>query len=254
MENPLNRFKIHFSGDKEIYHSIKNIFGFYPGNIFLYTLALRHRSVAKTVASGTKMSNERLEYLGDAILGAVVADFLFKKYPLKDEGFLTDMRSKIVSRASLNKLAQKMGIDKLIIVDSDPNKHFRSINGDAFEAVIGALFLDKGYNFSYKIIVERIINVHFDIDQLQDTQMNHKSTLLEHCQKNKKELVYNVVKELGVGYRKQFEVEVVVDGKVLATARDYSIKGAEKLSAEKAFNKLVNGNSSNSPNSGSKPV
>ena len=239
MFNPLHRVKIQFSTDKEIYQSIKNIFGFYPGNIFLYKLALRHRSVAKKVADGTRMSNERLEYLGDAILGAVVADYLFKKFPLRDEGFLTDMRSKIVSRASLNKLSQKMGIDKLILVDNDSNKHFRSINGDAFEAMIGALFLDKGYDYSVHIIVKRILGVHFDMDELQTTEMNHKSTLLEYCQKNKISLEYKVVNEVGNGYRKQFEVEVIVDGKSLAKAIDYSIKGAEKLGAEKAFVKLV---------------
>ena len=239
MLNPLHRVKIHFSTDKEIYQSIKNIFGFYPGNIFLYKLALRHRSVAKKVADGTKMSNERLEYLGDAILGAVVADYLFKKFPLKDEGFLTDMRSKIVSRSSLNKLSQKMGIDKLILVDNDSNKHFRSINGDAFEAMIGALFLDKGYDYSVQIIVNRIIGVHFDMDMLQSTEMNHKSTLLEYCQKNKLNLEYKVINEVGNGYRKQFEVEVIVDGKSFAKAVDYSIKGAEKLGAEKAYTSLV---------------
>lgn len=242
--NLLHRVKIQFSTDKEIYQSIKNIFGFYPGNIFLYQLALRHRSVAKKVADGTKMSNERLEYLGDAILGAVVADYLFKKFPLKDEGFLTDMRSKIVSRASLNKLSQKMGIDKLVLADNDGNKHFRSINGDAFEAMIGALFLDKGYNFSAKIIINRILGVHFDIDALQETKTNHKSTLLEYCQKNKLPLEYKVINEVGNGYRKQFEIEVLVDGKSLATARDYSIKGAEKLGAEKAYLSLTENQSS----------
>ena len=239
MANPIHRVKIQFSTDKNIYQSIKNIFGFYPENIFLYKLALRHRSVAKEVAGGTMMSNERLEYLGDAILGAIVADYLFMKFPLKDEGFLTDMRSKIVSRSSLNKLSQKMGIDKLVKADKENNKHFRSINGDAFEAVIGALFLDKGYDFSKKIIIKRIIGVHFDIDTLQETEINFKSTLLEYCQKRKLELEYKMVKELGIGYRKQFEVEVIVDGKTLSSSRDFSIKGAEKLAAEKAYIKLV---------------
>ncbi|NOR87101.1 MAG: ribonuclease III [Bacteroidales bacterium] len=239
MLNLLHRVKIYFSADKEIYHSIKNIFGFFPGNIFLYKLAFRHRSAAKKVADGTKMSNERLEYLGDAILGAVVADYLFKIFPLKDEGFLTDMRSKIVSRASLNKLSQKMGIDKLIKVENDSNKHFRSINGDAFEAVVGAIFLDKGYQFSYHILINRVVAVHYDMDALQRTEMNHKSTLLEYCQKNKLELEYKVVKEVGNGYRKQFEIEVVIDGKSLAKSQDFSIKGAEKLAAEKAYVKLV---------------
>lgn len=233
--NTLQRIKVYFSSDKEIYQSIKNIFGFYPGNIFLYQLALRHRSAAKEIADGVKMSNERLEYLGDAIIGAVTAEFLFKKFPLKDEGFLTDMRSKIVSRASLNKLSQKMGIDKLIQFDSDQSKHFRSINGDAFEAMVGALFLDKGYHFTKHILINRVIAVHFDLDALENSEMNHKSALLEYCQKNKLELAYNVTQELGTGYRKQFEVEVLIDGKVMSDARDYSIKGAEKLAAEKAY-------------------
>lgn len=233
--NTLQRVKVYFSSDKEIYQSIKNIFGFYPGNIFLYQLAFRHRSAAKEISEGIKMSNERLEYLGDAILGAVVADYLFKKFPLKDEGFLTDMRSKIVSRSSLNKLSQKLGVDKLIQVDADQNKHFRSINGDAFEALVGALFLDKGYNYTRHILIDRVISVHFDLEELEKSEMNHKSTLLEYCQKNKLELEYKVIKELGTGYRKQFEVEVIIDGKQMATARDYSIKGAEKLAAEKAF-------------------
>lgn len=235
----IKRIKIHFSSDKEIYQSIKNIFGFYPGNIFLYQLALRHRSAAKEISEGVKMSNERLEYLGDAILGAAVADFLFKKFPLKDEGFLTDMRSKIVSRASLNKLSQKLGIDKLIKVDNEHNKHFRSINGDAFEAMVGALFLDKGYDFTYRILIHRVVGTHFDLEELENSEMNHKSTLLEYCQKKKMELDYAVVKEIGNGYRKQFEVEAVVDGKTLSSARDYSIKGAEKLAAEKAYKILM---------------
>lgn len=233
--NSLQRIKVYFSSDKEIYQSIKNIFGFYPGNIFLYQLALRHRSAAKEIADGVKMSNERLEYLGDAIIGAVTAEFLFKKFPLKDEGFLTDMRSKIVSRASLNKLSQKMGIDRLIQFDSDQSKHFRSINGDAFEAMVGALFLDKGYHFTKHILIDRVIAVHFDLDELENSEMNHKSALLEYCQKNRLDLEYNVTQELGTGYRKQFEVEVLIDGKTMSDARDYSIKGAEKLAAEKAF-------------------
>lgn len=236
--NILQRIKIYFSSDKEIYQSIKNIFGYYPGNIFLYQLAFRHRSAAKEITDGIKISNERLEYLGDAILGAIVADYLFKKFPLKDEGFLTDMRSKIVSRSSLNKLSQKLGINKLIQVDADQNKYFRSINGDAFEALVGALFLDKGYNFARNILINRVISVHFDIDELENSEMNHKSTLLEYCQKNKLDLEYHVINELGSGYRKQFEVEVLIDGKQMSKARDYSIKGAEKLAAEKAFLKI----------------
>lgn len=238
IQTVIQRIKIYFSSEKETYKSIKNIFGFYPGNIFLYQLAFRHRSAAKKITDDIKISNERLEYLGDAILGAIVADYLFKKFPLRDEGFLTDMRSKIVSRSSLNKLSQKLGIDKLIKVASDQHIQFRFINGDAFEAVVGALFLDKGYDFTYHILINRVIAIHFDLEALEKSEMNHKSTLLEYCQKNKLDLSYNVTNEIGKGYRKQFEVEVIIDGQVAATARDYAIRGAEKLAAEKAYMKL----------------
>ena len=137
-----------FSGDKELYTAIRNIFGYYPGNISLYKLAFRHKSVAVELSNGSRVSNERLEYLGDAILGAIVAEHLFKLFPYKDEGFLTEMRSKIVSRVQLNKLSQKLGIDNLIQVNTESGNVYRSMKGDAFEAFVGALYMDKGYDFS----------------------------------------------------------------------------------------------------------
>lgn len=236
--NCLLSVKAFFSKEKAFYQSIKNIFGFYPGNIFLYKLAFRHRSAAIEKYNGVKLNNERLEYLGDAILGAIVAQLLFKKFPLKDEGFLTSMRSKIVSRTALNKLSQKLGIDQFITADTDSNKQFKSINGDAFEAFVGALYLDKGYDFTADILVNRIILVHYNLEELETTEINHKSALLEHCQKEKIELEFRLVNEIGVGYRKQFEVEVFIDGEAKEKAVDYSIKGAEKLAAEKVYNLL----------------
>ena len=145
--------RTYLSKEKNLRLSIKNIFGFYPGNIFLYKLALRHKSASRNKINGLKINNERLEYLGDAILGAVVADFLFKRFPYESEGFLTEMRSKIVSRSSLNRLSHKMGLSKLILSSKAQNSHGKSAAGDAFEAFIGALYLDKGYNFSKNIIV-----------------------------------------------------------------------------------------------------
>lgn len=236
--NILLSVKAHFSKERAFYQSIKNIFGFYPGNIFLYKLAFRHRSAAIKKYNGVKLNNERLEYLGDAILGAVVADFLFKKFPLKDEGFLTGMRSKIVSRSALNKLSQKLGINSLITADTDKNKQFKSINGDAFEAFVGALYLDKGYDFTSKVIIQRIIAVHFDLEELQNTEISHKSALLEYCQKEKLDLEFRVIGELGTGYKKQFEVEVYINGEAKEKAVDFSIKGAEKLAAEKVYTQL----------------
>jgi len=236
--NNILSVKAHLSKERAFYQAIKNIFGFYPGNIFLYKLAFRHRSAAIKKYNGVKLNNERLEYLGDAILGAIIADFLFKKFPLKDEGFLTAMRSKIVSRSALNKLSQKLGINALITADTDKNKHFKSINGDAFEAFVGALYLDKGYDFTSKIILQRIVAVHFDLDDLQNTEISHKSALLEYCQKEKLDLEFRVINEQGNGYKKQFEVEIYINGEAKDKALDFSIKGAERLAAEKVFLKL----------------
>ncbi len=217
---------------------MKNIFGYYPNNLSLYQLAFRHKSVAKELSNGTKVSNERLEYLGDAILGAVVADLLFKKFPYKDEGFLTEMRSKIVSRSQLNNLSHKLGLNKLIHSSNESKSIYKSMHGDAFEAFIGALYLDKGYQFTRKIIIDRIINVHLDIDELETQIINYKSKLVEWGQKEKKEVDFKMVEEIGDGFKKQFLVKIFVDGDVVESGQDFSIKGAEQIAAEKAFLKL----------------
>lgn len=229
--------KGYFSSDKDFISSIRNIFGFCPGNVSLYKLAFLHRSVA-IESNGHKLSNERLEYLGDAVLSSVVADYLFKKFPYKDEGFLTEMRSKIVSRQQLNKLSRKLGLKKFIQSNQDSKSFFRSMDGDAFEAFIGALYLDRGYNFTRKIIINRIINVHFDIDDLEHTEVNFKSKLIEWSQKERKEVDFHVVTEVGNGNSKQYIVEIKVDNNTCAIGQDYSIKGAEKIAAEKAYSSL----------------
>lgn len=239
MKVPVSSFiKTCFSSDKSLYKYIRNIFGFYPGNIFLYKLAFRHKSVAKEVISGVRVSNERLEYLGDAVLSSAVADFLFKKFPLKDEGFLTEMRSKIVNRSQLNKISKKLGLDRFIESDQDTKNLCKSINGDTFEAFIGALYLDKGYKLTKKIIFDRIINVHYDIEELEKQENNYKSKLLEWAQKEKHEISFNVTNEKGDGYNKQYEVEIRIDNKQVSIAQDFSIKGAEQIASEKAFAKI----------------
>ncbi len=206
--------------------------------MYLYQLASRHKSVAKELYNGIRVSNERLEYLGDAILDAVVADLLFKKFPFKDEGFLTDMRSKIVSKVQLSKLARKLGLNTLIISNTESKAQGKSINGDAFEAFIGAMYLDKGYIFSKKIIINRIINVHLDLDDLVTQTINYKSKLIEWGQKEKKDIDFKVVKEIGEGFKKQYVVSLFVEGKPIESGRDYSIKGAEQMASEKATAKL----------------
>ncbi len=230
-----NKLRFYFSSDKKLYQSIKNIFGYYPGNIHLYKLAFRHKSATTKKINGIRLNNERLEYLGDAILSAVIADFLFKTFPYENEGFLTEMRSKIVSRAALNKLSLKLGLQQLIRAGNDPSAKAKSAGGDAFEALIGALYLDKGYNFTRKIIINRIVNIHFDIEQLIESEISYKSKLNEWAQKVKRNVVFHVEKEIGEKHKKQYLVAVKVDNKIISRSQDYSIKGAENLAAEKAW-------------------
>lgn len=226
----------HASSDKKLIHSIKNMFGFRPGNVFLYKLAFLHKSVSQEALNGVKINNERLEFLGDAVLDAVTADFLFKTFPTKDEGFLTEMRSKIVSRVSLNKLSQRLGLDHL--VQLDPSGTYRSFRGDAFEAFVGAVYLDKGYRFTRKLIIEQIIKRYYNMDDLVSQELNFKSKMVEWAQKEKKQLVFQVVDETGSGYKKQYIVAVIVDDVPVSQGRDYSIKGAEQLAAEKAWQSI----------------
>ncbi|HPK04275.1 MAG TPA: ribonuclease III [Bacteroidales bacterium] len=231
-------FKAIFSPDRELYLKLKNIFGFYPNNISIYQLAFRHKSCALRHFNGIRISNERLEFLGDAVLDAIIADHLFKLFPYKDEGFLTQMKSKIVSRNHLNKLSSKLGIDKLIQCSQETIPHHKSMKGDAFEAFIGALYLDKGYRITRSIIIDRIIRLHVDMDEMVTMDTNFKSRLLEWTQREKKTLEFKVIDEVGSGYHKQYIVELLIDQVVFGRGQDYSIKAAEQQAAEKALEKI----------------
>ncbi|MEI6124447.1 MAG: ribonuclease III, partial [Bacteroidota bacterium] len=225
--------------NKELSKLIKNILGFKPTNIRLYQLAFSHRSVAQEIIKGYKNSNERLEYLGDAVLSSVIADYLFHTYPMKGEGFLTEMRSKLVSRNNLNKLAQKMGFDKLINIELGNGNIYRSKNGDAFEAIIGAIYLDKGYKFTHKIILHRIIKCYIDIEELEKKEFNFKSVLIEYAQKEKKYLDFKVIEYSGQGYNKQYLVAVYYNDQLISKGYGYSIKEAEQSCAESACSILI---------------
>ena len=148
------------------------------------------------------------------------------------------MRSKIVSRASLNKLSVKLGLDELILSGTDTSNQSKSANGDAFEAFLGALYLDKGFDFTRKILINRIISIHFDMDQVVEEQVSYKSRMIEWAQKEKRELQFEVIEEIGEKQQKQYLVAVKVDGVSISQSQDYSIKGAEKLAAEKAYQLL----------------
>ena len=185
-----------------------------------------------------KINNERLEFLGDAILDAITAEYLFKTFPLKDEGFLTEMRSKLVNRTQLNKLAQKMGLDTLVNLDTSLSNQYKSFQGDALEALIGALYLDKGYDFTNNIVLERIIKHYFNINEVVNQELNFKSRMIEWAQRERKQIVFNVVDEIGSGYKKQYIIEIEIDNMPLSRGQDYSIKGAEQLAAEKAWTRI----------------
>src|SRR4051812_8489282 len=234
-------YKLYFSKDKAFLNKLKNILGFVPGNTILYKMAFRHRSVAKVLKNGSRSSNERLEFLGDAILGSVIAELLFKSYPYKEEGFLTEMRSKIVNRANLNQLARKMGFDQLIVFDQKmvniQTKH-HSMLGDAFEALIGAIYLDKGYNFTKEFLIKRIVKPYIDIHTLELTETNFKSKLIEWCQRQGKDFTFDMVENEAGESAKLFTIKVVVDGETYGIGRDYNKKNAEKLAAEKACEAL----------------
>lgn len=239
---PFSRiYKLYFSPNRNYIRSLENLLGFIPGNLRLYRMAFRHRSVAIEVKNGAKNSNERLEFLGDAILGSVIAEILFKMYPYKDEGFLTEMRSKIVSRANLNQLAKKLGLDEHIEYDNriiGHNNKQGSLLGDTFEAMIGAIYLDKGYNFTRNFLISRIIKPHIDIHTLELTETNFKSKLIEWCQRHGKDVSFEVIANDEGENSKLFTIQISVDGESCAIGRDYNKKNAEKLAAEKACEHL----------------
>lgn len=230
---------VQVSKDKVLYTAIKNLLGFYPRNIYLYKVALSHKSAPQVWLKGQQVNNERLEYLGDAVLSSVVADYLYKKFPYQNEGFLTEMRSRIVSRSRFNKLALKMGLNKLIFQGNGSFTSSKSIFGDTFEALIGAIYLDKGYTRTRKTIIRRIIDVHLDVDEIERTDTNFKSRILEYAQREKRRLEFKVIQELGEGHRKQYLVELYIDNEPVSRGQDFSIKAAEQIAAEKACEELL---------------
>ena len=182
---------------------------------------------------GVKNSNERLEYLGDAILGAVVAEYLFKKFPYKEEGFLTEMRSKMVSRVSLNNLSQKIGLD-VLLETPDISSAGKSVFGNAFEALVGAIYLDKGFPTAKKFIIQRIIKYHIDMDLLESTETNFKSKIINWGQRERKVVAFELMEEVQEKGRKLMKVRVTIDGVEYASASDFNKRKAEQTAAEEA--------------------
>jgi len=218
---------------------IKNILKYTPKDIALYEQALLHRSISGCGLNGIKTNNERLEYLGDAVLSAIIADFLYKKYPFADEGFLTNLRSKLVSRNHLNNLSRKMGLDAYVKKNGNTQNIPHSISGDAFEAFIGAIFLDKGYLFTRKIIVDLILNLYVDLDVIEKEDPNYKGKLLTWAQKRRKQIEYKVVKEIKSPHNpKQYVVNLFLDGDYISEGCSFNIKAAQQQAAMYACENL----------------
>lgn len=203
-----------------------------PKNLELYKLAFRHTSVAGD-------SNERLEYLGDAILGAIVAEYLFKKFPYKDEGFLTEVRSRIVKRESLNGIAMRMGFKNLIEYDNRSTSSISSMLGNALEAFVGAIYLDCGYKFTKKYIINTMIADYVDLNDIVKNDTNFKSTVIEWAQKNQKKLSFETINVEGDHHRKVYTVALILDNEEIAQGSNSNKKKAEQAAAKKAIGILL---------------
>ncbi|MBK8621443.1 MAG: ribonuclease III [Saprospiraceae bacterium] len=225
MDLIIRLFNRYLSKDRDVANRLRPIIGFTPRRIQLFKMAFYHRSMNND--SPKKMSNERLEFLGDAILSTIVAEYLFKKYPNKDEGFLTKMRSKIVKRQTLNEIADKMGLD-VILSEYSLGKLSSSMLGNAFEALIGAVYIEFGYEKTKNYVIKNILMKYLDIKELESKDDNHKSQLLEWCQKNGKEISFVTLSKFKLDKRDCFKVAVVIDGKEMATAEDFNKKSAEQ--------------------------
>jgi ribonuclease-3 len=210
---------------------LKNVLGFSPGNIVLYQTALTHRSVRDNADE----NNERLEYLGDAVLSALIADYLFKRYPYREEGFLTEMRSKMVNRQQLNEIAMRMGLKKITLYNkSDSSLKISQIFGNTLEALVGAIYLDRGYKKTAKWVTERIILPHMFIDDLEILEINHKNKLYGWANKNGKLLEFETVEEKMESGRRLFTIAAVVDGTKISEGKAFNKKDASQIAAQMA--------------------
>lgn len=218
--------------DKKLIAAIRNIAGFTPSNLAVYKLATIHSSKAKE-NNGFLESNERLEYLGDAILGAAVADYLFKKYPFKDEGFLTEIRSRIVNRESLNQLARKIGISQIVQFDQRNAQLQQVILGNTLEALVGAVYLDKGYLKCRKFVIDKLILPYYNLDVVVNSNSNHKSKIIEWAQRNSKEIKFEIVSVKKGKIHKEFSAQVMIGEQAYGLGYGFTKKKAEQDAAEK---------------------
>ena len=231
IENITDRIRLFFRKEKEPYFRFYKILGFYPHNIEIYKQALLHKS-SSVKTQGRLVNNERLEFLGDAILDAVVADIVYKKFEGKREGFLTNTRSKIVQRETLNNIAINIGLDKLIKYSSKQSSHNSYMSGNAFEALVGAIYLDRGYKACMKFMEKRIIGQYINLDKISRKEVNFKSKLIEWSQKNKFEIEFRLIgQSLDESQNPIFETQILVENISGGTGKGYSKKESQQEAA-----------------------
>ncbi|HMO38857.1 MAG TPA: ribonuclease III [Saprospiraceae bacterium] len=226
-------YNYYWSKDKLFARRLRSLLGFTPANLAIFKLAFSHKS-NNSDKSYAVHNNERLEYLGDAVLGTIVAEYLFKKYPNSNEGFLTKMRSKIVKRKSLNKIGDKMGLD-VLLNEYNNTRLSRSMLGNAVEALVGAIYLECGYRKTMHFVVRKMLRNYVNVHDLERFDDNYKSQLLEWCQKNGQTVNYKLLARYKFEKRDRFKVAVMVDGEKIATADDFNKKSAEQMASEKAM-------------------
>lgn len=237
------RIKLFSSARKEFYSFIKSITGFSPLKLKLYDLAFIHKSATSVDYLGNPVNNERLEYLGDAVLGAIVADYLYNRFPGKDEGFLTQLRSRIVNRSFLTQLTVKMGLNQFVASNTSTINESSHIYGDVFEAFIGAIYLDNGYKAAKGFVIKKILNEYVNIYELEKSDTNYKSQLIEWGQKNKKNVEFNTINNPATGFNKPpFITEIVIDGETTGRGEGFSKKEAQQNAAQAALSKLTSPN------------
>ena len=235
----VQRVKLFSSDRKEFYLFLKDLLGFYPQNLRLYDLAFIHKSASIVDSQGNFVNNERLEYLGDAILGAVIADFLYNRFPQEDEGFLTKTRSKLVNRAILTQLTHEMGLH--IFIDSNTTKNIDKshIYGDALEALIGAIYLDKDYKAAKFFVTKKILPQFVDLNEIEQEDSNFKSQLIEWSQKNKREIEFETTEETDEKVKQpKFKAVVKIDNKKAGEGVGTSKKEAHQKAAHETLKKL----------------
>ena len=230
-----NIFKPNTPKNTVLAASIKQVVGYTPKKLYYYIKAFTHGSTNQKDSFGNSISYERLEYVGDAILSAVIAHYLFEKVLEGDEGYLTKMRSKIVSREHLNEIGKELGLSSFMRTKIPISQFGDNIHGNLLESLIGAVFLDKGYAACEKFIYKRLITPHVDIDLLEGKVISYKSLIIEWCQKEKKHFNFESLKDAGQDILKHFSVKLLIDGKTIAKARATSKKKAEEKVSKRAY-------------------